>query len=164
MSITDGVVEPEACLDQELSKSFRTKSHSIMNVVKNSLLARPSSRQIKFKERNQMSNSFEKEWTVMVYMSGNNNLSEEMISELKGMQAAMKSKSASKEINLVAIYHSSYFSVEPAVYGFTSENAASRLQDCKLEVEPGDLGTDRRLPGIDDFVRLVVEKAGLRAK
>ena len=111
-----------------------------------------------------MSNSFEKEWTVMVYMSGNNNLSEEMISELKGMQAAMKSKSASKEINLVAIYHSSYFSVEPAVYRFTSENAASRLQDCKLEVEPGDLGTDRRLPGIDDFVRLVVEKAGLRAK
>lgn len=105
-----------------------------------------------------------KEWTVMVYMSGNNNLSEEMVSELKGMQAAMKSKNAAETVNLVAVYHSSYFSVETAVYNFTSSNADSRLEECRLQPGPADLGPDPRSPGIQDFVRFVVSKSGLKAK
>lgn len=104
-----------------------------------------------------------KEWTVMVYMAGDNNLSEDMVSELKGMQMAMKSH-PSDQVNLVAIYDSAYFTVKTSLYRFTRGNADKRLKDCIVRVNPRRFGPNSEAPRLKDFVRYVLSQKSLEAK
>ncbi len=70
-----------------------------------------------------------KKWTIMVYLAGDNNLSENMISSLVGMRNAMKTKGSDEQINLVAIYDSGYPTVRIQTYHFTNKNSSSQLVD-----------------------------------
>jgi len=74
-----------------------------------------------------------KNWTIMAYLAGDNNLSEDMISSLRGMQRIMQSEGSDDEINLIAIYDSGYPTVAITAYKFTHENSSKRLQDCVFE-------------------------------
>jgi len=50
-------------------------------------------------------------WTILVYLAGDNNLSEDMITTLKGLKAAGDDNDAS-QVNILAYYDSIYPSVE----------------------------------------------------
>jgi hypothetical protein len=59
----------------------------------------------------------EKEWTIMVYMAGDNNLSEDMITGLKGMVDFGEQE----KVNLVALYDGSYPASGIKFYNFTKK-------------------------------------------
>lgn len=61
-----------------------------------------------------------KEWTIMVYMAGDNNLSEDMISALKGMMGFGEDTN----INLVALYDGCYPSAPIKTYNFSKVKKA----------------------------------------
>ncbi len=69
-----------------------------------------------------------KEWTVMVYLAGDNNLSEEMVTALIGMKNAMAKLNSGKDINLVAVYDSGYPTVLTTHYRFTKKNSGKPLE------------------------------------
>lgn len=70
-----------------------------------------------------------KKWTIMVYLAGDNNLSEDMIWSLIGMRDAMRAKNSDESINLVAIYDSGYPTVPVREYHFNNENSLSKLAE-----------------------------------
>ncbi len=72
----------------------------------------------KFEEKNTM-----KEWTIMVYMAGDNNLSEDMISALKGMMGFGEDTN----INLIALYDGCYPSAPIKIYNFSNAKKVSAL-------------------------------------
>jgi hypothetical protein len=74
-----------------------------------------------------------KDWTVMVYLAGDNNLSEEMVTALTGMKNAMKISDSDKKINLVAVYDSGYPTVRIKHYKFTNKNSGGALKECEVE-------------------------------
>lgn len=70
-----------------------------------------------------------KKWTIMVYMAGDNNLAEDMITGLKGMKGLM----GHPDINLVALYDSNYPPVPVKIYEFSKQGTGgTRAQDLKL--------------------------------
>lgn len=71
----------------------------------------------------------QKEWTIMVYMAGDNNLSEDMITQLKGL----KMNFGDTGINLLALYDGSFPGAPTTVYDFSSNyDAASVNQEFPL--------------------------------
>lgn len=104
-----------------------------------------------------------KDWTIMVYLAGDNNLSEEMITALTGMQDAMSIAESDKKLNLIAVYDSGYPTALMKHYEFTNGNSKGTLKDCEIEyVHPqtGLRGTELRQETayIIDFVRWSAEK------
>lgn len=98
-----------------------------------------------------------KDWTIMVYMAGDNNLSEEMVTALTGMKNAMGLADSDKKLNLVAIYDSAYPTAPTAHYNFTKENSGKLLTECIIEyVHTGKKGKasqqNNESPQIIDFV------------
>jgi hypothetical protein len=78
-----------------------------------------------------------KKWTIMLYLAGDNNLSEDMITSLLGMQKAMKTFGADNEIGLTAIYDSGYPTAKIETYSFTKSNSSGSLQDCLVTLPTG---------------------------
>ena len=102
----------------------------------------------------------EKQWTIMVYMAGDNNLSEDMITGLKGM----KGLRGNKDINLIALYDSNYPRVPVKTYNFSLDFQSSSREP-KLEEFETDLFDSvkpmlsrKEFFKIKDFVPKVVEK------
>jgi len=106
----------------------------------------------------------QKEWTIMVYMAGDNNLSEDMVGELKGMQAAMAAAGKDCGVNIVAVFDSSYFTVDTAVYSFTPANSTETLEECRLELGKKNYGLNAESPRLKNFVYTMLAKPELRAK
>lgn len=103
-----------------------------------------------------------KDWTIMVYLAGDNNLSEEMVTALTGMQKAMSIKGSDEKINLVAVYDSGYPTALMKHYKFTNETSNACLKDCEIEyIHPqrGRRGTEdlQETAYIIDFVRWSAE-------
>lgn len=83
-----------------------------------------------------------KEWTIMIYLAGDNNLSEDMITQLKGL----KTNFGDTGINLLAIYDGSYPGAPTTIYDFSSNhNAASSNQE--LPLSNFSLNTDSEVLG-----------------
>jgi Clostripain family len=59
-----------------------------------------------------------KEWTIMVYMAGDNNLSEDMVTGLKGMMSI----AGKGNFNLIACYDSGYPPIAIKLYDFSGDN------------------------------------------
>ncbi|MCY7344796.1 MAG: clostripain-related cysteine peptidase [Pyrinomonadaceae bacterium] len=108
-----------------------------------------------------------KKWTIMVYLAGDNNLSEDMIWSLIGMRNAMKYQNSDDYINLVAIYDSGYPTVPIQTYHFTNQNSSKELGESVVETEQnGRRGNGNRSVSnndtayIIDFVTTHVKKFG----
>lgn len=104
----------------------------------------------------------DKEWTIMVYLAGDNNLSEEMITALTGMKLAMSIPESDQKINLVAVYDSGYPTALMKHYKFTNDNSRSSLKNCEtkyIHPQVGRRGTEERQETayIIDFVRWSAE-------
>ena len=119
-----------------------------------------------------------KEWTIMVYMAGDNNLSEDMITGLKGM----KKVGNEANIHLVALYDGSYPSAPIRFYEFSKsiekayfgKSRKPRLEDFNEEIEeqqttattvgrnttprPRDRRNEDDLFKLKDFLPLVIKK------
>ena len=115
-----------------------------------------------------MANDNENNWTIMVYMAGDNNLSEEMITALTGIRNAMKITRADERINIVAVYDSAYPTVPTKHYHFTRKNSNKPLEKCEVKYKhpqikrrnrTRDGGSDDppEINYIIDFVRWGVE-------
>lgn len=74
-----------------------------------------------------------KEWTVMVYMAGNNNLSEDMVTTLQSLKVVGDKNDC--KINILARFNSSYPPVPTGYYEFSARNADKTLFECKLKDE-----------------------------
>jgi hypothetical protein len=105
-----------------------------------------------------------KEWTVMVYMAGDNNLSEDMVTQLKGIQ----SHAGKANVNIVALYDSSYPPVPVTIYDFTQMVTHTKtpvLNDFAVNMNPSSLG---EMPsesfGVKKFVRWVLRQNKYKAK
>jgi len=105
-----------------------------------------------------------KRWTIMVYMAGDNNLSEDMVAELKGMQASMGVKDCDRNVNLVAVYDSGYFTVDTTIYRFTSSGAKKPLASCELRNSRTSAGSNSESPRLKDFVQMVANRPELKAE
>jgi hypothetical protein len=102
-----------------------------------------------------------KDWTIMVYLAGDNNLSEDMISALNGIRNAMDSPDSDDKINIVAVYDSGYPTVTTTHYKFSQESSTKPLDASKIKyVHPRREFQDRADPPeknyIIDFVRWAV--------
>lgn len=104
-----------------------------------------------------------KKWTVMVYLAGDNNLSENMISSLIGMQDAMKTKGSDEFVNLIAIYDSGYPTVRIQTYHFTHKNSALPLTAIGVDIINRNGGSSETAH-ITDFVNFVVHEKGFEAE
>lgn len=109
-----------------------------------------------------------KKWTVMFYLAGDNNLSEDMITSLKGMQTAMTPKNSDEQINLIAIYDSGYPTVKITTYCFTHANSSMALKDCAVEIKPvqttGKKARNDEVLYIVDFVNSVADNPDWKAE
>lgn len=98
-----------------------------------------------------------KDWTIMVYLAGDNNLSEDMISTLNGLKSAMSALNCDDKINVVAVYDSGYPTVSTTHYKFTRESSNQPLEKSLIKyVHPQADMVDRPPPEknyIIDFVR-----------
>jgi hypothetical protein len=107
-----------------------------------------------------------KKWTVMVYLAGDNNLSEDMISSLKGMRDVMRQEGSDEQVNLVAIYDSGYPTVETKFYNFTQQNS---LLPTLVEMEPKELpsglkGRQKEIAYIGHFAEYVIGHSDFKAE
>lgn len=105
------------------------------------------------------SKSQTKEWTIMVYMAGDNNLSQDMITGLKGMMEV----GDKANINLIALYDGSYPSAPIKIYEFSksllNQNNKLRLEDFAIDIKfPKTNSGKADLFKLKDFVPLVLEK------
>lgn len=110
-----------------------------------------------------------KEWTIMVYMAGDNNLSEDMVTGLKGMMKV----AGQANINLVALYDSGYPPIPIKIYDFSdakpsSSNPANPGELVDYAVHKNDVAqipyTNSEFVGIKHFVPWVLKKPKFRAK
>ncbi len=104
----------------------------------------------------------EKDWTIMVYMAGDNNLSEDMATQLVGIKNAMAASNSDERLNVVAVYDSVYPSVWTTHYSFTEANSNKPLEYCAVNyVHPQERFRYRTHPTekayIIDFVRWAAE-------
>lgn len=83
-----------------------------------------------------------KKWTVMFYLAGDNNLSEDMITSLLGIQRVMKATGADRQVNLVAIYDSGYPTAPITTYNFTNGNTVGELEKSTVTLRPGNFQRD----------------------
>ncbi|HEX8288898.1 MAG TPA: clostripain-related cysteine peptidase [Pyrinomonadaceae bacterium] len=101
-----------------------------------------------------------KEWTVMVYMAGDNNLSQDMITGLKGMMSV----GDKANINLIAVYDGNYPTAPIKVYEFSKslndKPERPRLEDYVADIElPKPRRTNEAdLCKLKDFVPLITER------
>src|SRR5687767_10506012 len=103
-----------------------------------------------------------KDWTIMVYLAGDNNLSEEMITALTGMQKAMSIPESDKKLNLVAVYDSGYPTALLKHYSFTEKTSIGPLKNCEIKYKHPQIkrrGNENRqeVAYIIDFVRWAAE-------
>lgn len=70
-----------------------------------------------------------KNWTVMTYLAGDNNLSEDMVTALRGMQAV----GGNDYVNIAAFYDSGHPFTPSAYYSFTKDSREKRLSDCRVK-------------------------------
>ncbi len=110
----------------------------------------------------------EKKWTIMVYLAGDNNLSENMISSLNGMQSAMKAAASDEQVNLVAIFDSVYPTVKIKTFHFTNANSDLPLNEIGKDIVEA-LPRKRRakagdVASITDFVKSVVSDSQFAAE
>lgn len=103
-----------------------------------------------------------KDWTILVYMAGDNNLSEEMITALKGMQSVADEKN----VNLLALYESNYPSTPSIIYEFTFKNRDAALEKCVIN---SNLKTPidkphSELDKIPNFIRWVKKQEKYQAR
>lgn len=91
-----------------------------------------------------------KDWTVMVYMAGDNNLSEDMITGLKGLKAV----AGKGNINIVALYDSNYPAVPVKIYDFSKNIKKSRLED--YVIKSGSSPALDENFRIEDFIEMVL--------
>lgn len=85
-----------------------------------------------------MTQEVEKKWTIIVYMAGDNNLSEDMITGLRGMM----SFADNAPFNLIALYDGNYPPIPVKVYDFTSpredEQQSSKAGLGRYEIDLAD--------------------------
>lgn len=103
-----------------------------------------------------------KDWTIMVYLAGDNNLSEEMITALTGMQNAMLIPESDKKLNLVAVYDSGYPTALLKHYSFTEKKSTGPLKNCEIkyihpQIERRGNENRQEVAYIIDFVRWAAE-------
>ncbi len=109
----------------------------------------------------------EKEWTIMVYMAGDNNLSEDMITGLKGMM----NFGTREKINLVALFDGSYPYSDIKFFDFTKKmpntpkpGLKHTLEDFVEDLQIPNIAASRRpasnidLFKIEEFVPVVINK------
>ena len=77
-----------------------------------------------------------KKWTVMVYLAGDNNLTEDMVNSLNGLRQAMQKPGSGNQINVVAVYDSGYPTVDITHYDFKYSATPSNLQSNSVVVPP----------------------------
>lgn len=111
-----------------------------------------------------------KKWTVMVYLAGDNNLTEDMVNSLNGLREAMQVPGSSDHINVVAVYDSGYPTVDITHYRFKYWATPGDLQSSTVIVPlppwvkppPGPKPPRIRNPNdvlyIKDFVRWAANK------
>jgi len=104
-----------------------------------------------------------KEWTIMLYLAGDNNLSEDMITALVGAKNAMGTPGADERVNVVAVYDSGHPTVATTHYHFTEKRSRRSLEACAIRYKhPQRKFRGRRSPGeklyVIDFVRWAAEK------
>lgn len=83
-----------------------------------------------------------KEWTIMVYLAGDNNLTEDMVNSLQGLCKIMQKRGASDRINVLAAYDSGYPTVENTYYEFKYKPSPGNL-DSYAVARPGPTPTPR---------------------
>ena len=101
-----------------------------------------------------------KEWTVMVYMAGDNNLTEDMVNSLHGLRKAMQKPGASDLINVVAAYDSGYPTVANTYYDFEYKPSPGDLESYAVW-RPGPTPTPRNpndVLCIKDFVKWAAKR------
>lgn len=103
-----------------------------------------------------------KEWTIMVYMAGDNNLSEEMITGLKGMLT----NAGRANINLVAVYDSCRPSVPVQIYDFSKKLSGHQTLS-RYSVDPKIVAaipyTTKEFVGIKHFTKWVLRQTKYKA-
>ncbi len=103
-----------------------------------------------------------KEWTVMVYLAGDNNLTEDMVNSLSGLRTAMQKLGASNEINVVAVYDSGYPTVKITHYHFRNMTTSGNLASYAVNVPTPNPPTTLRNPNdilyVKDFVKWAARK------
>ena len=70
-----------------------------------------------------------KEWTIIIYMAGDNNLSEDMITPLKDLKIFARNH----DVNIVAFYDTNYPPKRAAVYDFTKPLENNNLDSLEVE-------------------------------
>lgn len=126
-----------------------------------------------------MSNDLEKDWTIMVYMAGDNNLSENMaysLNDLGAFGAAVKDETRLK-VNLLAFFDSSsltapthYFDFseeKPDVHPIEKRDIHHNSKSTPKPDEPGGYdrdGNSASAYSIMNFVRWCIETKGRKAK
>jgi hypothetical protein len=104
----------------------------------------------------------DKEWTIMVYMAGDNNLSEEMITGLKGMLA----NAGKAKINLIAVYDSCRPTVPIKIYDFSKKLGGAQSLN-RYSVDPEIVAeipyTTTEFVGIKHFARFILRQRKYRA-
>lgn len=73
-----------------------------------------------------------KKWTVMAYLAGDNNLSEDMVTALRGMQSI----GGNDAVGVLAFFDSAHPFTPSSYYNFTQETREKRLEDCRVKVNP----------------------------
>ena len=92
-----------------------------------------------------------KDWTIMVYMAGDNNLSEDMVTGLKGMMSV----AGKGNFNLIACYDSGYPPIPIKLYDFSAYNTAS--------IDPGsNTANSKNEMRLKDFVIKDVSSVTMR--
>lgn len=109
----------------------------------------------------------QKEWTIMVYMAGDNNLSEDMITQLKGL----KTNFGDTGFNLLALYDGSFPGAPTTIYDFSSNFDAASVNEeyplSKFSLNDGSTVLGEKVSesfSIDKYVGAVLKQKKYKAK
>ena len=142
--------------------------------------------QLYFKEKTKLKNKPEnkkqsartvkiprKSWTVIIYLAGDNNLSEELIKTLQGLKNVgdtFQEIDAKKRVNILACYDSVYPTVRTRYYNFSNKSTSSNmnldayklpqnnlppLPDSLVKISDNESGFNQG-KGIKEFVKYVI--------
>ena len=96
-----------------------------------------------------------KKWTIMVYLAGDNNLSEDMVTALKGMQSV----GSNTNINLLACYDSVHPMIPITYYQFKEADEDRPLSSYGVEEIPVETeGAQAPTKILNDFVKWCSEE------
>lgn len=108
----------------------------------------------------------EKDWTIMVYMAGDNNLSEEMLTQIK----SIKDRTDVCNVNILVLYDSSYPSIPTSIYDFSNIIKPSNRTDNSTlrnySLNRGDTVLGEKVSesfSINKFVRAILRSGTYKA-